>query len=459
MRKFCNKLTSNRSRRDRVAKAWVIDNLEGDQDIGNAYEVSSLLCNFEFFPHVANLTFAVEPSFKPPTGELPRTDKKKFALAIAGGVLPTIYGSPDLSEKIGFLFSNCESVIVYRSSPKQKAETVKYIRKTLGSRIGSSLVTMAIGDGANDVNMIQSAHIGVGIRGKEGSQAASFADYALPKFRDLRQLLFWHGRSFSVRATNFSCWFSYKAMLFSIPLVLFNAYAAFSGLTYMDDYYYALYEVILTTWAICAYLFIEVDVDSSYKSASRPGTFLAEYYSHCREVVIQPIYKKLFLWSLYAWYSGCVLFFASFMTYGMLGSQAVNASGKTDGIWTAGFASFTILILAHHVIIFLGTRNYTVLLVLAYIFSLLCFMPLTVFLNVATAGAGMYRTTFSDVMSQPIYWMIVAVGVVAICMPYFFVKQFREYFKYPELYGHGEQELVYGGLVCSFKPREGKQVE
>ena len=357
-----------------------------------------------------------------PTQQLARTDKKKFGLAIAGGVLPTIYASPELSDQIAFIFNNCESVIVYRSSPKQKAETVKYIRKTLGNKIGSSLVTMAIGDGANDVNMIQSAHVGVGIQGKEGSQAASFSDYSLPKFKDLRQLLFWHGRSFSVRATNFSCWFSYKGMLFSIPLVFFNAYALFSGLTYVENYYYALYEVILTTWAICFYLFIEVDVDSAYKSASKPGTYLAEYYRHCCEEVIQPIYTKLFLWSLYAWYSGIVLFFVSFMTYGMFGSQSVNEEGKTDGVWSAGFASFTILIVAHHIIIFVGTRNYTLILVLAYIFSLLCFMPITIFLNEYGEGSMMYRTTFSDVMSQPLYWLIVLVGVTAICMPYFFVK-------------------------------------
>ena len=57
-------------------------------------------------------------------------------------------------------------------------------------------MTLAIGDGANDINMIQSAHIGIGVMGKEGNQASSFADYAVPKFKDLRRLLFWHGRSF-----------------------------------------------------------------------------------------------------------------------------------------------------------------------------------------------------------------------------------------------------------------------
>ena len=59
--------------------------------------------------------------------------------------------------------------------------------------------TLAVGDGANDVNMIQSAHIGFGIMGKEGNQASSFADYAVPRFKDLRRALFWHGSSFGLK--------------------------------------------------------------------------------------------------------------------------------------------------------------------------------------------------------------------------------------------------------------------
>lgn len=60
-------------------------------------------------------------------------------------------------------------------------------------------------------------------------------------------------------------------MLFSIPLVFFNIHAAFSGLTYVEDFYYALYEVIMTTFAICFYLFVEVDVDPKYKPADNPS--------------------------------------------------------------------------------------------------------------------------------------------------------------------------------------------
>ena len=93
----------------------------------------------------------------------------KYAMAVVGRSLPIIYKSPECSALIKRLFASCESVIVYRSSPSQKAETVTYIRKNLGTKWFTSLTAMAIGDGANDVNMIQSAHIGIGIFGKEGN--------------------------------------------------------------------------------------------------------------------------------------------------------------------------------------------------------------------------------------------------------------------------------------------------
>ena len=86
------------------------------------------------------------------------------------------FSNPELLNEIMPLLMGAESVIMYRSSPAQKAELVKLIKKKTGKK------TLAIGDGANDVNMIISAHVGVGILSKEGNQASSFADYAMPDF-------------------------------------------------------------------------------------------------------------------------------------------------------------------------------------------------------------------------------------------------------------------------------------
>jgi P-type E1-E2 ATPase len=80
-----------------------------------------------------------------------------------------------------------------------------------------NIVTLAIGDGANDVNMIQKAHIGIGIFGKEGYQAAGSSDYAIGQFRFLRRLLFTHGRWSGIRLSYFMLFFFHKNIVFTIP--------------------------------------------------------------------------------------------------------------------------------------------------------------------------------------------------------------------------------------------------
>ena len=106
-----------------------------------------------------------------------------------GGTLSTIFEDEACSKHIKYIFDEVTAVIVFRSSPNDKAAVVKFVQ-----RLNDKAYTLAIGDGGNDVNMIQSSHIGVGIMGKEGNQAAQFSDYAIPNFQGLNRLVFWHGR-------------------------------------------------------------------------------------------------------------------------------------------------------------------------------------------------------------------------------------------------------------------------
>lgn len=85
------------------------------------------------------------------------------------------------------LAMQCEGVVCCRVSPKQKAQVVKLVKDGLG------VMTLAIGDGANDVSMIQAADVGVGISGEEGLQAVNSSDYAIAQFRFLKRLLLVHG--------------------------------------------------------------------------------------------------------------------------------------------------------------------------------------------------------------------------------------------------------------------------
>ena len=82
----------------------------------------------------------------------------------------------------------------------------------------------------------------------------------MTKFDDIRRLMFWHGRNFAYKASNFMMWFLYKSMLYSAPVFLLCFFTGFSGITYITDILNGLFEVILTTWAIDFYLLFEQDV-------------------------------------------------------------------------------------------------------------------------------------------------------------------------------------------------------
>ena len=91
----------------------------------------------------------------------------------------------------------CEAVLCCRMSPAQKASVVKLVKKS-----EKKPMTAAIGDGANDVSMIQEAHVGLGIFGKEGRNAARSADFAFAKFKYARRILLVHGYLYYTRGAN-----------------------------------------------------------------------------------------------------------------------------------------------------------------------------------------------------------------------------------------------------------------
>jgi len=134
-----------------------------------------------------------------------------------------------------------EGLVVYRSSPAQKADIVRFVKKMRKDQI-----TLAIGDGANDVNMIESAHVGVGIMGKEGNQAASFADFAINQYSDLRRLLFWHGNNWAFKITIFTLLIISKTSVFGLSNVLYNTTAAFSSTNIITDAFFAVYSINVT---------------------------------------------------------------------------------------------------------------------------------------------------------------------------------------------------------------------
>jgi magnesium-transporting ATPase (P-type) len=121
------------------------------------------------------------------------------------------------------LMKKTRSIIACRCSPVLKAEIVSFVKKK------SKEITLAIGDGGNDVNMIKTANVGVGIFGKEGYQAAFSSDYAVSQFRYLKRLIFYHGRYSLLRNSYFIYFFFFKNIVFSLPQLWLTLFTGFSG--------------------------------------------------------------------------------------------------------------------------------------------------------------------------------------------------------------------------------------
>jgi P-type E1-E2 ATPase len=131
-----------------------------------------------------------------------------------------------------------KSVICCRVTPLQKAMVVELIKKN------KKAVTLAIGDGANDVSMIKAAHIGVGISGQEGMQAVLASDYSIAQFRFLERLLLVHGRWSYYRMCKFLRYFFYKNFAFTLCHFWFAFFCGFSAQVNVIVLYFLCIEAV-----------------------------------------------------------------------------------------------------------------------------------------------------------------------------------------------------------------------
>lgn len=149
----------------------------------------------------------------------------------------------------------CKAVICCRVSPIQKAQVVQAVKDRVNG------VTLAIGDGANDVSMLQMAHVGIGISGLEGLQAARASDYSISQFRFLQRLLLVHGRWSYRRIARLIVFTFYKNMSLYMTQFLFSLYNMFTGQTLYDPWALAFYNLAFTAFPIMALAVFDRDVE------------------------------------------------------------------------------------------------------------------------------------------------------------------------------------------------------
>lgn len=180
-----------------------------------------------------------------------------FAIVINGHSLVHCL-SVELEQKFLEVATQCKAVICCRVTPLQKALVVALMKRS------KSAVTLAIGDGANDVSMIKEAHIGVGISGQEGLQAVLASDYSIAQFRYLERLLLVHGRWSYFRMCKFLRYFFYKNFAFTLCHFWLAFFCGFSAVTVFDPMFISVYNLFYTALPVLALGIFEQDVDDKH---------------------------------------------------------------------------------------------------------------------------------------------------------------------------------------------------
>lgn len=326
-----------------------------------------------------------------------------FALIIDGKTLT--YALED-SMKLQFLglAVDCASVICCRVSPKQKALVTRLVKE------GTGKTTLAIGDGANDVGMIQEADIGVGISGVEGMQAVMASDFSIAQFRFLERLLVVHGHWCYKRIAQMICYFFYKNIAFGLTLFYFEAFTGFSGQSVYDDWYMLLFNVILTSLPVISLGVFEQDVSSEVCLQ-----FPALYQQGPRNLFFD--WYRIFGWMANGLYCSLAIFFLNIIIFY---DQAFRKGGQTADMSAVGTTMFTCIIWAVNCQIALTMSHFTWiqhLFVWGSITTWYLFLLLYGMLSPVYSGNA-YQLLLEALAPAPIYWSATLLVTAACNLPY-----------------------------------------
>ncbi len=249
-------------------------------------------------------------------------------VVIDGHTLSQITASEPLRKLFLSLAILVDTVICCRASPAQKASLVSSIRHKV-----KNAVTLAIGDGANDIAMIQEAHIGIGITGREGLQAARSSDYSIAQFRFLTKLLLVHGRWNYNRTCKYTLGTFWKEMLFYLTQALYQRWAGYTGTSLYESWSLSMFNTLFTSLPVIFLGIFEQDLTAS--------TLLAvpELYHSLGHHNGGFNIKKYLAWVAMAASQAVIVFFLMLGLYG----QALFTTD--NGLYAMGDLTFTACII------------------------------------------------------------------------------------------------------------------
>ncbi|CAH9088943.1 unnamed protein product [Cuscuta epithymum] len=339
-----------------------------------------------------------------------------ISLIIDGTSLVYILDS-DLEEQLFQLASNCTVVLCCRVAPLQKAGIVALIKNR------TDAMTLAIGDGANDVSMIQTADVGIGISGQEGRQAVMASDFAMGQFRFLVPLLLVHGHWNYQRLGYMILYNFYRNALFVLVLFWYALFTAFTLTTAITDWSSVLYSIIYTSLPTIIIGILEKDLSR---------TTLLKYTQLYGAGQREEGYNGKLFWVTMAdtlWQSA-VAFFVPILAYR---KSDIDTSSIGD-LWTLAVVILVNLHLAMDVIRWTWITH-------AAIWGSIIATAICVIIIDALPFLPGYWAIF-HIAGDASFWLCLIGIIVAALIPRFIVKAFVQYFMPSDIQIAREEEKL-----------------
>ncbi|KAL2129954.1 hypothetical protein VTI74DRAFT_7078 [Chaetomium olivicolor] len=275
------------------------------------------------------------------------------------------------------------TVVACRCSPTQKAEVAKLIKEYTKKRV------CCIGDGGNDVSMIQAADVGVGIVGKEGRQASLAADFSIEQFHHLTKLLVWHGRNSYKRSAKLAQFVIHRGLIIAVCQTMYSIALKFEPEGLYKDWLLVGYATVYTAAPVLS-LVLDKDVDENV------ANLYPELYKELTEGRSLS-YRTFFVWVFVSIYQGCLI-------QGL--SQVLT---EVDGPRMVA-VSYTVLVLNELLMVAIEITTWHWVMVVSILGTFLMFVGSIPFLG------GYFDLGF--LLTVGFYWRVAAIGAMSLIPTY-----------------------------------------
>jgi phospholipid-transporting ATPase len=273
-------------------------------------------------------------------------------------------------------------------------------------------ILLAIGDGANDVSMIQAAHVGIGISGVEGLQAARSADVAIAQFKYLRKLLLVHGAWSYHRISKVILYSFYKNVALFMTQFWYSFQNEFSGQVIYESWTLAAYNVLFTVLPPFA-----IGIFDQYVSAR-----LLDRYPQLYQLSQKGVFFRMhsfWSWVLNGFYHSLILYIAGILFFRW---DLIQSDGKVAGHWVWGASMYTaglLTVLGKAALVVNSWTKWTVLAIPGSFVIWMLFMPAYAEIAPRLGFSTEWEGINGRLWSSPVFW-----GMCLILPPLCLIRDF-----------------------------------